>query len=73
MNPPLCCSRYCPTWVSALWVCAGRDEGFHPHSSVLYQGGTYRVLAKSSGVFYTLKPSPVLEEDNYFFCVCINI
>lgn len=62
---------------SSLGLCRQEMRIFYPHSShVLYQGGTavtYTVLAKSSGMFYTVNPSPVPEEDNYFFCVCINI
>lgn len=62
---------------SSLSLCRQEMRIFHPYNShVLYHRGTsvtYAVLAKSSGMLYTIKPSPVLEEDSYFFCVCINI
>lgn len=73
-----CYSDYCLIRLSAFWAYTGRRWGIFTTRVTMcwYQGGTavtYAVLAKSSGMFYAINPSPVPEEGNYFFCVCINI
>lgn len=79
MNPSLCAT---PSIALLGFQLSGLrragDEAFFTITVTMcwYQEGTavtYAVLAKVSGVFYTINPSPVPEKGKYFFCVCINI
>lgn len=78
-EPSLCATQsialLCFQLSGSWWA---EDEGFFTTAVPMcqYQGGTAvtsAVLAKSSGLVYTVNPLPGPEEGNYFFYVCINI